>query len=197
MRLFACVLGILLITCGSTRAAPSTTSTPGRVPVTGAHAESVSILGEVVRPGPQGTNETPADLDVHLLHLDTLYSIQGRTDEKGRFRFNNLKTGGLYYVVIVSRAQFQDGYKTTYEYMWDPLYQTYGWVPVQVPNIVNVLHSWHQAINPSEGGHFALLLNPANADPTFCPDLKPTYDPVSRTPFNSWRRAELVPVPQG
>lgn len=52
--------------------------------------------------------------------------------------------------------------------------------------------SWHLAIDtPAKVGAYALDIDSGNADPEYCDDLRPTNDPVTRTPYRSWRRASL------
>lgn len=159
----------------------------------GDNPKSVIIRGRIVRPVPHGDTASLGDHDIYLLHLDTHYTVHSRTASDGGFRFTNLNTEGLYYLVVVSRMRVQDGYTTEYRYGWDAWSQSYGYVPVTVPKYVESNLSWHQAITPPAAGSFILDLSGANADPEFCADLQPTHDPVTRTPFRSWRRADLVP----
>jgi hypothetical protein len=140
---------------------------------------TVTILGRIKHPG-VAAGATAHDL-VYLVDMTTGQTIHGSTDGNGNFSFAGLKSGTLYYIAAWYQQRNVDGVRYN------------GNMPVA--NVHDVKLSWHQAIQPQQGGAFSLELNQYNADSAYCADVIPNA--VVETPNASWRRAELLPVRSG
>lgn len=151
-------------------------------------ATSIVLRGRVMRPGVSG----PVPLrnsPVTLYGLLDAQVMEGRTDLQGFYAFEGLQPGAMYYVI----ATFEDELRMGHGGYGRPP-GVGGWGGASEPEEQKVHLSWHQAVDaPSQPGVYALDLGPDNADPEYCPDLRPTNDPVTRSPFRSWRRAALQP----
>lgn len=151
-------------------------------------ATAVVLRGRIMRPGVNG----PVPLPNHPIGVYCLLDAQmmeGRTDAQGFYAFEGLQPGAMYYVI----ATFVDDLRLGLGQ--GGVGGARGWrnASTAPPDMAAEL-SWHQAIEaPTQPGVYALDLGPDNADPEYCPDLRPTHDPVTRSLFRSWRRAALQP----
>jgi hypothetical protein len=117
---------------------------------------------------------------------------EAATDSESGVTFSGLKPGNLYYVVAVFSADLQLGHHVEWSYGGG--YGGLGSGNRDVPTIVRTELSWHQAIIAPSAGNYELRLDPSTADPEYCADVKPTFDPVTRTPFRSYRDSVLQPM---
>lgn len=166
--------------------APSPSAQPPAPPPV---PETVTLRGKITRLGARG----PIPIRNHPVFLVDFANAQtehAATDYEGRYSFSYLKPGNLYYVVATLEMDSVIGHH--YEYRPPAAPAGYGDTQ-QVPTLERVQFSWHQAIIAPPPGSYMLELNPYNADPEFCADVSPTNDPITRTPYRSWRRSSLEP----
>lgn len=154
---------------------------------------SVTLVGTLSRPvGPNQVQELNG-FDVYLVDLDERRRTRVSTGTRGDFRLRGLRVGGLYYVVAVSHLRFEDATPRLRGFPGGG--NTVIWMPDTSVRVVDWAVSWHQAVMVDKPGTYRLELSPLTMDPEFCGDLDPTFDSVPSTPYRSWRRAILQPVP--
>lgn len=183
---------VLLAFCRAGSAAPTSVDNVPQPARPGPAA--ASVIGRIMRVNESGGTVPAAGLDVSLYEVRTAQTRTTRADNDGGFEFRGLHLGDLYYVVAVSqyRVPFGSHYETR------PVYDIYlqAWIPQQVlvPDEFASLLSWHQLVNVSQPGAYAIELSRHNADPRFSAALAPTWSAGSSGPFPSWRTAVLKPL---
>lgn len=148
--------------------------------------QGVTLRGRLARPGPNGLVAL-RNYPVYLYDLVEVRLMEGRTDFGGAYTFEDLRPGALYYVIATFEAdlRYGQGVDLTGIGSAGP-----GWGNNTVATATRLQLSWHQAVEaPTTPGSYVLDLEPTSADPEYCTDLRPTNDPVTRTPYRSWRRA--------
>lgn len=173
----------------------ATSPSPQSLPAPTATPLRTSILGSLLRPGDGGRIVPAAHAEIHLVDLATLEIRDGTTDVQGAFRFDGAEPSRAYYVVAAVTARVSDGSVAwDYRYGWDAARGVWGWRMEPVAGRPEARLSWHVAVSPPAVGAWRVDLAPSNADEQFNADVRPVNDPISRTPYRSWHRAELQRV---
>lgn len=152
----------------------------------------ITLVGRMALPSAEGVTGPVGGQEIRLVRLASADILVARTDAEGGFRFVGLDPQGFYYLVAhnVNRRDLGLGYD--YQWGWDGAKGRYGYVMVQVRRIEDERRSWHLAIAPVREGAWAVEMGEDNADAEYCADIRPTHDPILRTPYRSWRQADLV-----
>lgn len=169
----------------STPAAPSPPPAPPAGPPA-VPAGRVVLSGTVTRPDERGDVVPLQGKEVVLLALGESVTERTLTDGEGRFAFRPVPPRYDYYVVVVSPLVTTQSIAPIYQQVPGPN-GTIVQLPIAQHAEVHHDLSWHQALDLSKPGRYELTLDKTNADPTFAPETRPTWQSISGTAFSSYR----------